>query len=150
MLFWLGLLASLLAAMIAGLPQLPIVPLFQSVCWTRKNCKLPLLLILPLFKDICENKKRGKPKFPMLTKVTNVTIITIIPGCLWEQNKENTMFQMLPLLPLFQGVCLKREQNESYKCYYYYYYSRLFVATAQRKNKVLNVTIVTFVPGCSL
>ena len=84
------------------------------------------------------------------TKVTNVTIITIIPGCLWEQNKEKPMFQMLPLLPLFQGVCLKREQNESYKCYYYYYYSRLFVETNQRKNKVPNVTIVTFVPGCLL
>ena len=79
---------------------------------------------------------------------------------------------MLLLLPLFQAVCgnkIKKTQsfqcyycylcsrvfvwknkNESYQCYYYHHYSGLLVGTKQRKNKVPNVTIVTFVPGCLL
>ena len=63
--------------------NVPLLPLFHSVCLKRQNRKLPMLLLLPLFQAV-----------------------------LWEQIKENTKFLMLPLLPLFQGVCWKRKKHK--------------------------------------
>ena len=83
-----------------------------------------MLLLLPLFQGICGNKIKKTQSSQCYyyylcsmvlvkkekKKVTNVTNITIFLAVLRNKSKENPKFPMLLLLPIFQGVCLRRQK----------------------------------------
>ena len=45
------------------------------------------------------------------TKVTNVTIITIIPGCLWKQEERKTKVPNVTIVTIILGCLIREKQS---------------------------------------
>ena len=126
----LGLLASLLAAMIAGLPQLPHPQVRGN---TKHQYPEALDGIHRGYLCNCFHQSSRLLVWRRIIRVSNVPLLPLFQGvCLKRQKRK---LPMLLLLPLFQAVCgNKIKKTQSSQCYYCYLCSRVFVWKDKNKS----------------
>ena len=133
--------------------MLPVLPLFQGVCLKGSIERIKILNVtnitaIPMYmwkkmfwkiqnsqcyQYYCYSRVYLK-NFIEKNKIPNVTNITVIPGCMWKNQLKKSKFPMLPILPLFHGVCLKWK-NQNSQCYQDYCYSRCIWKKSSGKNQ---------------